>query len=716
MLKYLTGIESNSRFKNWYNTNYVTDIISVRDTRIIGSSKGLIIHKRSPVPEVPEFIILNKSDGLLSNGVNGLVCDDDDIFIFFDSGITILSLDTTKVRNISSSFSDIKGSSETGLLKGDTLFMGTSQRLYLWDTGGDPYNSPWNAKEFNFKDYAINVMLLHNDTLYLGTDNGLCMVPNFSFSDTTQWLWNTISNGLPNDTVTSIICRQDTLWIGTKNGVACGKMNSWILRNDGLSPSSHEINDLLLQGKIWAATENMPYFWDDYLAKWVSVVEGLYIGRIKAICSSIWNNDTTLWIGVERYGIASLDDTLWNVIRLPGPSSSKFSDIAIDKNGDVWGVHYLTRFICSRTVSHYCRQDEKWEILNSNNELGLTGPICWVDVDEHNNKWFGIWNLDAEIDILKLSENGDWDSLSLPVGGVVGSQFIDSEDNKWFSNFGSSVCKLGADDSTWHIYTNENYLSYIIAFEEDNYGNIYFGSAQRGLSVLTSDGNWLKVGGLPSKEVFDLCVDRMGNLWVGTTSGLAVVKDFEVQDEYTSYSSGLLGDNILDICIDWKNNRWFLIENRGVSVLKANGEWDSLTTAEGLASDLIMGDLDGLVFDTENGYLWIATRDGISRYETGFIPPAIDSQLQSIDVYPNPFIVDEHDILTFNRLPDDAEIYIYSISFKKIKYIGDINNVTHQAFWKGKDEADNKVDSGIYIYMVVTPDGNKKTGKIAVIK
>lgn len=718
LLTYLNSFENDSPFKNWYNTNYVNDIISIRNRRIAGSSKGLVIHTYSSVPETSEFVILNKSEGLLSNEVNGLVANDEDIFIFFNSGITILSQDTANVRNISSSFSDIEGSPETGLLKGDTLFMGTSKRLYLWDTGGNPYNSSWNVRVFSLRDYAINNMLLLNDTLYIGTTGGLCMILNFSFSDTTQWLWNNVSDGLPNDTVTSIICRQDTMWIGTKNGIACGQMNNWMLRNSGLNSTSREINDLLFQDKIWAATEDRPYFWDDSSANWITVAGGLNIKRVKAICSCTSGDDTTLWIGIDGDGIASLDDTVWNIIKLPGPSSSNFSDISIDRNGDIWGVHYggFIPETHSKTISHFCKQSEEWEILNDTNYLGLIGSIRWVDIENDGDKWFGLWSIGSDIDIVKFSHDSEWDSFSLPVDGVVGSQFIDSQSNKWFSNFSNSVCKLGADDSTWQIYTNENYLSYIVSFAEDSNGTIYFGSSQRGLSALTSDGYWIKIGGLPSEEIFDLCVDKMGNLWVGTTSGLAVVKDFEVQNGYSSYNSGLLGDNILDIFIDWKDNKWFLIENKGVSILKANGKWDSLTTADGLASDLIIDDLDGLAFDTEDGYLWIATKRGISRYETGFIPPSIDSQLQNIDVYPNPFILNEHNTITFNRLPDDAEIYIYSISFRRIKSIGNINNVTHQGFWDGMDEENNKVDSGIYLYLVTTPDGSKKIGKIAVIK
>ena len=245
---------------------------------------------------------------------------------------------------------------------------------------------------------------------------------------------------------------------------------------------------------------------------------------------------------------------------------------------------------------------------------------------------------------------------------------------------------------------------------------MYFGSAQRGVNVLKTDGTWIRVTGLPSEEAFDLAFDRNGDLLVGTPAGVAVVRDFVTINSYTRTTSGLLGDNIMDILIDWKGNRWFLVGSRGVSLLRYNGEWDSITVSNGLASDLIIDDLDGLAYDTQNGYLWIATKDGISRYETGDVPPSPDPDLNNIGVYPNPFILNRHQGVTFNRVPEETKIYIYSVSLRKIRTIEDINERTNTAFWDGTDANNNPVDSGVYIYLIVNENGNNKTGKIAVIR
>jgi len=679
-------------------------MISIDSSIAIGTTKGLVVFKSIQ----DDFLILNKSLGLINNYVNGLASDGENVFVFTPSGITVYSSITDSIRNISLTFSGIEGEPQSGFCSGDTLFLGTSQFLYIWDTEGDPFNpfnNSWINNAYSFRGNRIVSLFYRLDTLFVGTDEGICGVPDNSFADSTTWIWNTTAQGLPVDSTTAITFWNGNLWVGTKSGVVSGHLNNWSIMNSGLV--NREINKLFVNNNLlWAATENSPHYWNDTASSWVRIYQGL--GSVKRIRGLAEDGSKKLWIGTDGDGIAFLDDTVWNIIRIPGPSSSNFSDITIDKDSGIWGVHYQQK---GETISHF--HNGNWEILNDTNELGI-GSIRWVDVDKHNNKWFGLWSSSAG-NIIKLSENGEWDSLTLPVFGVVGSQFIDSKGNKWFSNFISSVCKLAPDDSTWQVYTNENYLDHIVAFEEDtSSGDIYFGSTLRGISVLKDDNTWLKIGGLPSEQVYDLAFDRKGDLWVGSATGAVVIRDFSVIKHYTNTSSGLMGDNINDILIDWKGNKWFLVDSRGVSVLRYNGGWDSLTVSDGLCSNFILDDLDGLTFDNENGYLWIATKDGISRYETGLVPPAAD--IGEIDVYPNPFVGKKHLRVTFNKIPDGAKIFIYSVSLKKIRTIDEVEESTHRAFWDGKDERGNLVDSGIYIYMIVDKSGNKKTGKIAVIR
>jgi ligand-binding sensor domain-containing protein len=706
------ALPDTSRVKNWYNANYVTSLDRVGSRFAIGSTKGVILF----TPEDSTCVILNRADGLLDNQVSGIAADNEDIFICVPTGLIVLAEDTSRVRNISTSFTGLEGEPQAIFLKGDTVFLGTTRYLYVWDTEGNPYNPfnlSWTNAPYTLRGKGISTIFAIQDTLYIGTDGGgLCMIPGNQFSDTTQWIWNTTSDGLPHDSVTTITRWSGVLWIGTKDGIASGLLGNWTTQNSGLV--NGVVNELMANDTLWAGTDDSPHYWDSVSSQWIRLYQGL--GSKRRITGIAEDVSGSVWIGIDGDGIAQYD-TAWHRQRIPGPSSSNFSDIAIDAKGGIWGVHYggFVQEPRWHTISHF--DGMAWEILNDPNDLGTEGAFRWVDVDREQRKWFGIWHLGTDLDIVTYTEDSLWDSLTLPLSGVVGSQFIDSEGNKWFSTFGNAVCKLHPDNVTWETFTDENYFNYIVAFAEDSDGNIYFGSVQRGVSVMTPEGSLLRIGGLPCEQVYDIAVDAQDDVWIGTTAaGVVVVRDLVVVEQYTSSNSGLLGNIINDIAIDWQGNRYFLIENCGVSILRYTGEWDSVTTSQGLASDLILDDLDGLVFDTPSGYLWIATKDGITRYDTELEPPTPDSTLKAVDVFPNPFIASRHTRVTFDQLPEGAEIYLYSVSMKRVLVIRDIDEVTHQAFWYGTDEQHEPVDAGVYLFVILLPNGTKKIGKIAIVR
>jgi N-acetylneuraminic acid mutarotase len=100
----------------------------------------------------------------------------------------------------------------------------------------------------------------------------------------------------------------------------------------------------------------------------------------------------------------------------------------------------------------------------------------------------------------------------------------------------------------------------------------------------------------------------------------------------------------------------------------------------------------------------------VSLLEAEFSP---DSEKEII-VYPNPFKPSNgHKEITFKNLPQNTSIKIYTIS-------GDLvysqENVTGTATWKAVNQNGENVASGIYLYLLTTPSGEKKIGKIGVIR
>ena len=94
------------------------------------------------------------------------------------------------------------------------------------------------------------------------------------------------------------------------------------------------------------------------------------------------------------------------------------------------------------------------------------------------------------------------------------------------------------------------------------------------------------------------------------------------------------------------------------------------------------------------------------------------SDLKHLIVYPNPFNTNEFDGVRFVNMPLEkaGKIWIYDLSGnlvfnKKIKALTELNNFY---IWNGNNNANKKVSSGLYLYIIKMGNSYKK-GKIAVI-
>jgi len=94
---------------------------------------------------------------------------------------------------------------------------------------------------------------------------------------------------------------------------------------------------------------------------------------------------------------------------------------------------------------------------------------------------------------------------------------------------------------------------------------------------------------------------------------------------------------------------------------------------------------------------------------------AVGANTASIRVFPNPWRSDQpyaHHV-TFDQLPDGASVKIFTVSGHWVKNPPTVGNA---AIWDLTSDTGASVASGIYVYVVKTPDGNTIRGKLAVIQ
>jgi hypothetical protein len=104
-----------------------------------------------------------------------------------------------------------------------------------------------------------------------------------------------------------------------------------------------------------------------------------------------------------------------------------------------------------------------------------------------------------------------------------------------------------------------------------------------------------------------------------------------------------------------------------------------------------------------------------------FDPTAVE--LEEIRVVPNPYLVgaeweelqNVHQV-RFMFLPPVCTINIYSISGERVRSLEHNSYSTGDTRWNLTNESNQAVAFGVYVYVVSTPQGQKHTGKLAIIR
>jgi len=116
------------------------------------------------------------------------------------------------------------------------------------------------------------------------------------------------------------------------------------------------------------------------------------------------------------------------------------------------------------------------------------------------------------------------------------------------------------------------------------------------------------------------------------------------------------------------------------------------------------------VADEINNVFRITTRH-LSIF--GLFTPIV-GDLSNVIVYPNPFKPYlGHTEIYFKGLTEKTTIKIYNIAGELVRKI---ENVEGETTWDARNNSGNKVASGVYIYIITNDKGNKKIGKLAIIK
>jgi hypothetical protein len=94
----------------------------------------------------------------------------------------------------------------------------------------------------------------------------------------------------------------------------------------------------------------------------------------------------------------------------------------------------------------------------------------------------------------------------------------------------------------------------------------------------------------------------------------------------------------------------------------------------------------------------------------------VSTSLSGAKAFPNPWRSDKHAnmSITFNGMPAASAIKIFTVSAHEVKQLSADSNGS--ASWDRMNDAGEPVASGVYIYLIIDPQGNHTSGKLAIIK
>ena len=308
--------------------------------------------------------------------------------------------------------------------------------------------------------------------------------------------------------------------------------------------------------------------------------------------------------------------------------------------------------------------------------------------------------------ILKLKNNGEWLSFNHPellkyngIGLPNLSQLMyDHQGLIWFVNNNWTLPAL-------YCYQSEN--DAIKAYE--NLVN------QDGTTINAQDG------------VRCVAEDAEHNIWVGSSGGPFMLERKEInnnggvftqvkvpRNDGTDYADYLLaGIDIMSLAIDGGNRKWFGTNGNGVYLISSDNmkEIHHFTSEN---SKLLSNIVKSIAINPTTGEVFFGTENGLCSYFSDATKPNTEMTKDNVWAYPNPVEPSYTGPITVTGLSFDADVKILSSNGVVINE-GRSNGGTF--VWDGCDKKGRRVNSGVYMVVTATNNGEKGTVcKIAVIR
>ncbi len=377
------------------------------------------------------------------------------------------------------------------------------------------------------------------------------------------------------------------------------------------------------------------------------------------------------------------------------PNPNEFRDIvcvAIDpQNPDhvyagSWGGGVL-EFNAGKFVKRYDNFNSSLQTELPNTPSAPSVRIGGMAYDSKGNLW--ITNNRVAKIISELKTDGTWAAFEIPevANKFIGKVVVTQDDDKWIVvPRGNGLCALNSTN-------DQSKEQKVIA------------------RFVNSDGEYFK----EMNDVYALTEDLKGELWVGTSEGVAVFSNPKnIWKDKTMYAlrpglnlnDGLFHpllekESITAITVDGANRKWFGTKTSGVFLISEDGETE-IEHFNTENSPLPANEITDIAINQTTGEVFIGTTAGLISYMGDAV--TANDEFSDVYVYPNPVRENYDGPIIIKGLVDYTDLRITDIGGNlvyKTKSLGG------QAIWNGKNLNGNRCKTGVYLVFMTDETGEK---------
>ena len=458
------------------------------------------------------------------------------------------------------------------------------------------------------------------------------------------------------------------------------------------------------------------------------------------------------YIADGKYGLVDSKGPSGNnyVIKVNGPLNNFINDIEV-KDGIVvvapvnLGETYTNQYLGYKPNMY---QNKEWVSLKSviNDSIRDINAVC-IDPNDKTHIAFGC--MDRGVVTMR---NGQFDKIyhtgNTPMIGYQGTNDLrvsgvsfDKNSNLWVSiTIGKKCVSVLKNNGSWVLLDFEQFVvdPTVTKIIFDKYDQAWIMMPRNiGLMVYKdvnglsqpNNSNTKKVsvakgsGGLPSNDIYSICEDKDGHIWVGTATGVAVFYNPENVFSGGSWDSQqilieqdgkvqilLENDIITAIAVDGANRKWIGTQASGVYCLSSDGQkqiYHFTTDNSPLYSNLVRD----IAVDETTGDVFIGTVEGVQSYRTEIIKGFED--FTNVHAYPNPVRPGFAGPVYITGLIDEANVKITDVAGN---LVWETTSEGGQIAWDLKNFSGTKVASGVYMIYCASANGDKSaTSKLLII-